>query len=105
MFKTIFWFNIAGTLKRKKERGKELFLKSHNYLLYFKCPLVLKFIRYVVYLSSYLLLHIIFFSFISLSFILAKCLKSITREFWKFDYSEIYCFFFIEVHAFRYPRG
>ena len=35
----------------------------------------------------------IFFSFVSLSFILAKCLirlKSITREFWKFDYSEIY---------------
>ena len=35
----------------------------------------------------------IFFNFVSLSFILAKCLirlKNITREFWKFDYSEIY---------------
>ena len=35
----------------------------------------------------------IFFSFVSLSFILAKNLirlKNITREFWNFDYSEIY---------------
>ena len=35
----------------------------------------------------------IFFSFISLSFILAKCLirlENIIREFWKFDYNEIY---------------
>ena len=33
------------------------------------------------------------FSFLSLSFTLAKCLirlKNITREFWKFNYSEIY---------------
>ena len=62
-------------------------------LLYFKCSLVLKCIRYVVYLSSCLLLHIIFFSFVSISFILAKCLirlKNITSEFWKFDYREIY---------------
>ena len=33
VFKTVCWFHIAGTLKRKKERRKELFLKSHNYLL------------------------------------------------------------------------
>ena len=68
---------------------------------------MLKSIRYVVYLSICLLLHIIFFSFVSLSFILAKRLirlENITREFWKFDSSEIYCFN-LEVHAFRYPRG
>ena len=33
VFKTVCWFNIAGTLKRKKEKRKELFLKSHNYCL------------------------------------------------------------------------
>ena len=69
MFKTVYWFNIAGTLKRKKEKRKELFLKSHNYLFgrrllklcyNCKCSLVLKSIRYVVYLSSCLLLHISF---------------------------------------------
>ena len=35
----------------------------------------------------------IFFSFISLSFIFASCLirlENIIREFWKFDYNEIY---------------
>ena len=32
MLKTVCWFNIAGTLKRKKEKRKKLFLKSHNYL-------------------------------------------------------------------------
>ena len=33
MFKTVCWFNIASTLKRKKEKEKkELFLKSHHYL-------------------------------------------------------------------------
>ena len=49
----------------------------------------------------------IFFSFVSLSFVLAKRLirlKNITRVFWKFDYSEKY-FFNLVVHAFRYPRG
>ena len=69
MFKTVCWFNIAGTLKRKKEKRKELFLKSHNYLFgrrllklcyILDAPLVLKSIGYVVYLSSCLLLHISF---------------------------------------------
>ena len=33
VFKTVCWFNITGTLKRKKEKSKkELFFKSHNYL-------------------------------------------------------------------------
>ena len=32
VFKTVCWFNIAGTLKRKKEKRKEFFLKPHNYL-------------------------------------------------------------------------
>ena len=32
VFKTVCWFNIAGTLKREKQKRKELFLKSHNYL-------------------------------------------------------------------------
>ena len=33
VFKTVCWFNIAGTLKRKKEKRKrELLIKSHNYL-------------------------------------------------------------------------
>ena len=43
----------------------------------------------------------IFFSFVSLSVILAECLirlKNITREFWKFDDSEIY-------FVLTYPRG
>ena len=62
-------------------------------LLHFKRSLVLKSIRYVVYLSSCLLFHISFFSFVSLSFILAKGLIrliNITREVQKFDNSEIY---------------
>ena len=32
VFKTVCWFNKAGTLKRKKEKRKEWSLKSHNYL-------------------------------------------------------------------------
>ena len=32
VFKIVCWLNIAGTLKRKKEKRRELFLKSHNYL-------------------------------------------------------------------------
>ena len=69
MFKTVCCFNIASTIKRKKETKKELFLKSRNYLFgghllklcyILNAPLVLKFIGYVVYLSSWLLLHISF---------------------------------------------
>ena len=55
--------------------------------------LVLKSIGCVVYLSSCLLLQISFSASYCFHIILAKCLihlKNITREFWKFDYSEIY---------------
>ena len=95
MFKTVCWFNIAGTLKRKKEKSKELFAKSHNYLFDLhlsKFCYILMLPRVEIYSLCCLSIELpsfayIFFSFVSLSFILVK---SLTREFWKFDYSEIY---------------
>ena len=104
VFNTACWLNKADSLKGKEKRKKDLFLKSHNYLfglikalLHFKCSLVLKSIGYVVYLSSLSIempsFALIFFSFVSLSFILAKGLirlKNISRKILKFDYSEIY---------------
>ena len=82
VFKTVCWFNIAGTLKRKKEKRKELFLKPHNYLFgrrllklcyILNAPLcwnllVMLFIYRVAFFCTYI------FSFVSLSLILAKCL-------------------------------
>ena len=32
VFDTACWFNIAGKLKRRGEKKKELFLKSYNYV-------------------------------------------------------------------------
>ena len=101
VFNTACWLNKTGCLKGKEKRKKELFLKSHDYL-FGRRLLKLCYILNAPCVEIYWLCWLsnefcsfahIFFSFVSLSFILAKCLirlKNITREFGKFDYSEIY---------------
>ena len=80
MFDTSCWLNIAGILKRKEKRKKELFLKSHHYL--FGCRLS-KFCWYLNVPFCWNLLDVISamdtssfvcisFSPVSLSLILAK---------------------------------
>ena len=91
------WLNIAGILKREKK--KELFLKSHHYLFNhhlfrFRCilnvPLCWNLLVVCFLLSIWLLLHVSCLILVPLSLILATHLiasLNITREFWKSVYS------------------
>ena len=82
---------------KRKEKGKRtvseissLFVweSAIENLLYFECTLVLKAFGCVISSIDSSSFARICFSVVSLSLILAKCLvATITREFWKFDYS------------------
>ena len=98
VFDTARWLNIAGTLKRKEKRKRNLFLKSYLYLFgrrllklcsILNAPLCwnLLVVLFSIELPSFA--HICF-SFVSFSLILAKCLihlKTLSGNFWKFDNS------------------
>ena len=116
MFKPVCWFNIAGTLKRKKEKRKELFLKSHNYLF---GPHLLKFCYILNAPSCWNLLVMLFiyrvaffctlsfsasyrFHLFSLNVLFA--LKTLQGNFGNLTAVKYICFN-LEVRAFRYPRG
>ena len=77
------WFNIAGILKKKREKKKELFLKSHHYLFsrrilkfcnILNAPLRWNLLVRLSPRSIWLLLHVSCLSLVLLSLILPNIL-------------------------------